>query len=151
MDTLQELFNIARVRAPLAKGVGGTGAGEVILAVTATNSVFKVPDWMQGKACYFKANGANVEFIFAGKTVATAQTLVYGQVTAVDATTKVMTVNAATGRRINDGEAQPVRVPTPGDLGFIKDDGLYMSAIASTTGTLHIFLASESVVGQTKG
>lgn len=151
MDTLQELYNIARVRAPLAKNVGGTGAGEVILAVTSANAVFKVPDWMQGKACYFKANGANVEFIFAGKTVATAQTLVYGQVTAVDVTTKVMTVNAATGRRINDGEAQPVRVPSAGDIGNLKTDDIYMSAIASGTGTLHIFLASDSVVGQTRG
>lgn len=150
MDTLQELFNIARVRAPLAKNAT-TGAGEVILAITSANAVFKVPDWMQGKACYFKANGTNVEFIFAGNTVATAQTLVYGQVTAVDGTTKVMTVNAATGRRVNDGEAQPVRVATPADLGNVKTDAIYMSAIGLGAGTLHIFLASDAVVGQTKG
>lgn len=148
MDTLQELFNIARVRAPLAKNAT-TGEGEIILTVTAANAVFKVPTWLMGRACYFEANGVNVEFLFGGKTVATAPVLVYGQTTGVSS--NVMTVNAATGRRIGDGKAQPIRVATPGDLGNQKTDDLYMSAIASGTGTLHIFLASDNPVGQARG
>lgn len=143
MESGQELFNIARVRAPLAKRTDG--AGEVILATSGTAVLVKIPTWMQGKYCEFKSVGGQSDVLFGDSTVAA----VYGQASTVSSNT--ITVHAATGRRISDGETRSWRVPTPGDVGLERTATLYMSVISSGTAALHIGLGSDNLVGHTRG
>lgn len=144
MNAQQELYEIAKVRAPLAKRTDG--AGEVILAVGSTSVRVQVPTWMQGKYCSFKSSGCISEVLFGSSS---SVDVVYGQATGV--VSEVMTVHANSGRRISDGETRQWRVPTPGDLGVIPGTTIYMSVESSATGTLHIGLESDNKVGHDKG
>lgn len=133
---------IARVRGPMPKD--SVGAGEVNLAVSGTAIAIVIPTWMQGKMCEFTAytsttslDAGGVDVLYLADKGGTA--CVYQQTTAVDGTTKALTVSAATGRHIVSGQTRKWLVPKAGS-GITA-----MSIIASAAGFIQIGLASESV------
>lgn len=132
MSDLQALALAARPRAPLAKK--SDGSGEITVAISATHAVMAIPSWLAGKLCEFHASGAGADVLFG---TSAAVEVTYGQASSIDGTTKAVTVNAVTGRRIGSGETRRWVMPTP-------DQATHMAVEASGDGTLHIGVVAQA-------
>lgn len=121
---------------PLPKD-GGSGQGEVCLAVSGTAILIAIPSWMQGKLCEFTAIGAGVDVLYGAGSGMTAA--VYNQATTVDGTSKALTVHAASGRNIPSTTTRRWMVPPAGS------GVTHMSIIASGAGFLSIGVISSTL------
>lgn len=127
----QILALVSRVLAPFYNST--TGKGEILIAVSSTHSVIKIPDWLLGHYGEFTSYGAASQILFG---TSTSVEVTYGQASSVDGTTKVVTVNSKTGRHIPDGATRSYLVPR---------DATYMAVEASGTGVLQIGPSSKRI------
>ena len=104
-------------------------AGEILLDVTTTAFVMRVPDAWKGKVVAVLPMAASVALRFG---TSFTNVVVYAQAASVDAGTGVITAHADTGRRFVDGTARRVRFPE-GNYNFLGID-------ASGTGVLTLAL-----------
>lgn len=106
-------------------------AGEILLDVSTTAQVVKIPDGWGGKVMEVTPHGASVALRFG---TSTTTTVTYDAAASVDATTKVITAHAETGRRFVDGYPRLVRIP--------QGPYLYLGIDASGTGKLSLALVA---------
>lgn len=126
---MQRSDNILAPRATVIAG-GRASAGVLRIPVTTTADTFVIPSAFSDKLVRIYAEGCNVDFLCGISTTA----VVYGTQSAVDAGTKVVTVDATTGGRCTDGVVRDFRIPPDSVATHIAHD-------ASATGSLVIELA----------
>lgn len=82
--------------------------GEIVLDVSTTAQVVRVPDGWGGRQVEVTPHGASVALRFG---TSTTTTVTYDAAASVDATTKVITPHAESGRRFVDGYPRLLRFP----------------------------------------
>lgn len=107
--------------------------GEILLDVSTGAQVVRVPDGWGGRQIEITPHGASVALRFA-QTIAEA-TVAYDAAATVDATTKVITPHAETGRRYVDGYPRLCRFPS--------SPWVFLGIDASGTGKLSLSLAAS--------
>ncbi len=118
---------------PRALAIAGSqaGSGVMRIPVTTTAGTFAIPSAFAGKYVTVYTEGGIYVELLAG-IAGTVVTL--GTQSAVDGTTKAVTINAVSGARINDGQRVPYIMPN-------ADIATHISWDASGTGSLTIELA----------